>query len=37
MLQYYDMSKEVAIDADASKDELGAVLQNEEKPVTYAS
>ena len=33
----YCMSKEVTIEADASKDGLGAVLLQEEKPVAYAS
>ena len=31
------MSKEVNIEADASKNGLGAVLLQEEKPVAYAS
>ena len=37
VLHYYNISKEVTIKADASKDGLGAVLLQEEKPVAYDS
>ena len=37
VLQSYDMPKEVTIEADASKDGLGAVLLQEEIPVACAS
>ncbi|XP_053154028.1 uncharacterized protein K02A2.6-like isoform X1 [Hemicordylus capensis] len=37
LLQYFDVKKSVLVQADASKDGLGACLLQEGKPVTYAS
>ena len=36
-LHYYDVKKEVTINCDASKDGLGAVLLQNEKPIHFAS
>uniref|UniRef100_A0A803SS84 Gypsy retrotransposon integrase-like protein 1 n=1 Tax=Anolis carolinensis TaxID=28377 RepID=A0A803SS84_ANOCA len=37
VLQYFDVTKPVVIQADASKDGLGACLLQDNKPVSYAS
>lgn len=37
VLQYYDVEKPVVISVDGSKDGIGAVLLQEEKPVAFAS
>lgn len=37
VLSYYDVTKDVTIKCDASKSAVGAVLQQEGKPITYAS